>query len=258
MPRRKKLDIEPSLKEKLDYIGLDLQKVPDYLTEFQNLNYKIIKNYDEKQYKQYKFIDVKNIQILISNTNRLNSVKEKYENSRPLIYYLDYKNEENLIYYNTFLDMLKKVEMYEIDKIEEEQKMLSKKQPFKVKFNGNYLWQIYYSEYDDKYFMMVPTEDSDYSTFFYLLKKKIENNENEKIYAPVSYVDYSSGILKKSEIKDLENYLWLFTKDYPLIYEVYDKKDKPSLQIVGEILKWVALVMTILSLVIYIYQMVLD
>ena len=234
MPRRKKLDIEPSLKEKLDYIGLDLQKVPDYLTEFQNLNYKIIKNYDEKQYKQYKFIDVKNIQILISNTNRLNSVKEKYENSRPLIYYLDYKNEENLIYYNTFLDMLKKVEMYEIDKIEEEQKMLSKKQPFKVKFNGNYLWQIYYSEYDDKYFMMVPTEDSDYSTFFYLLKKKIENNENEKIYAPVSYVDYSSGILKKSEIKDLENYLWLFTKDYPLIYEVYDKKDKPSLQIVGE------------------------
>ena len=29
--------------------------------------------------------------------------------------------------------------------------------------------------------MIVPTEDSDYSTFFYLLKKKIENKPNEKM-----------------------------------------------------------------------------
>ena len=234
MPRRKKLDIEPSLKEKLDYIGLDLQKVPKDLMEYQNLNYKVIKNYDEMQYKQYRFVDVKNIQILLSNSNRLNSVKEKYENAKPIMYYLDYKNEENILYYTNFLEMLKQVETYEIDKIEEEQKKLSKKLPFKVKFEGNYLWQIYYSEYDDKYFMMVPTEDSDYSTFFYLLKKKIENNKDEKIFVPVSYVDYSSKILKKSEIKDLENYLWLFTKDYPLIYEVYDKKENSSIQIVGE------------------------
>ena len=234
MPRKKKLDIEPSLKEKLDYIGLDLQKIPESLSQYQNLNYKVIKNYDEKQYKQYRFVDIKNIQILLSSTNRLNSVKEKYEKARPLMYYLDYKNEENILYYTDFLEMLKKVETYEIDKIEEDQKKLSKKSPFKVKFEGNYLWQIYYSEYDDKYFMIVPTEDSDYSAFFYLLKKKIENKENEKIYVPVCYADYSSNILRKSEIRDLENYLWLFTKDYPLIYEVYDKKDKPSIQIVGE------------------------
>ena len=234
MPRRKKLDIEPSLKEKLDYIGLDLQNVPKDLIEYQNLNYKVIKNYDEKQYKQYRYVDVKNIQILLSSSNRLNSVKEKYENAKPLMLYLDYKNEENILYYTSFLEMLKQVETYEIDKIEEEQKKLSKKIPFRVKFEGNYLWQIYYSEYDDKYFMMVPTEDSDYSTFFYLIKKKLENNKDEKIYVPVSYVDYSSKILRKSEIKDLENYLWLFTKDYPLIYEVYNKKESPSIQIVGE------------------------
>ena len=175
MPRKKKLDIEPSLKEKLDYIGLDLQKIPESLSQYQNLNYKVIKNYDEKQYKQYRFVDIKNIQILLSSTNRLNSVKEKYEKARPLMYYLDYKNEENILCYTDFLEMLKKVETYEIDKIEEDQKKLSKKSPFKVKFEGNYLWQIYYSEYDDKYFMIVPTEDSDYSAFFYLLKKKIEN-----------------------------------------------------------------------------------
>ena len=234
MPRRKKLDIEPGLKEKLDYLGLDLQKVPEELVEYQNLNYKIIKNYDEKQYKQYRFVDVKNIQIMISTSNRLNSVKEKYENARPLMYYLDYKNEEHLEYYTKFLEMLKKVETYKIDRVEEEQKKLSKKIPFKVKYEGNYLWQIYYSEYDDKYFMIVPIQDSDYSTFFYLLKKKIENNKDEKIYVPISYIDYSEKILRKSEIKDLENYLWLFTKDYPLIYEVFDKKDKASISIIGE------------------------
>lgn len=233
MPRRKKIDIEPALKEKLEYLGLDLQKVPDKLVEYQNLNYKVIKNYDEKQYKQYKFIDVKNIQIMLSEANRLDTVKEKYENARPLMYYLDYKNQEHIEYYTKFMEMLKKVETYEIEKIEEEQNALSKNIPFRVRYEGNYLWQIYYSEYDDKYFMIVPTEDTDYSTFFYLLKKKLEDQDS-KIFVPVSYADYSGKILKKSEIKDLENYLWLFTKDYPLIYEVYDKKDKSSIQIVGE------------------------
>ena len=233
MPRRKKLDIEPGLKEKLDFLGLDLQKIPEELVEYQNLNYKVIKNYDEKQYKQYRFVDVKNIQIMLSTSNRLNTVKEKYEKARPLMYYLDYKNEDYIEYYTQFMEMLKKVETYKIEKIDEEQNALSKNIPFKVKFEGNYLWQIYYSEYDEKYFMIVPTEDTDYSTFFYLLKKKLED-KNSKIFVPVSYVDYSGKILKKSEIKDLENYLWLFTKDYPLIYEVYDKKDKASIQIVGE------------------------
>ena len=41
----------------------------------------------------------------------------------------------------------------------------------KVKFNSNYMWQIYYSKNTDKYFMLVPTEDSEYEAFFYLLKK---------------------------------------------------------------------------------------
>ena len=47
-------------------------------------------------------------------------------------------------------------------------------------------------------------------------------------------MDYEGEILSSSEIKDVENYLWLFTKDYPLIYEVWDKKDNSSLCIVGE------------------------
>jgi hypothetical protein len=77
--------------------------------------------------------------------------------------------------------------------------------------------------------MLVPTEDSDYSTFFYLIKKKIENKPNEKIFVPISLVDYEGQVLPKEEIKDLENYLWLFTKDYPSIYEVWNDSNNKEL-----------------------------
>ena len=225
---------ENTIKEKLDYIGLDLKRIPSFLTEIQNLNYRAIKNYDEKQYKKYEFVDVKDITILLSPTNRMDSVKDKYEKARPLCCYLDSESEENFERYTTFMKMLKKIKISDIEAVEEEQEKLSKKLPFKVKFNGNYLWQIYYSESSEQYFMLVPTEDKDYSTFFYLLKKQLEENKDDKIFVPISYVDYSNQILKKSAIKDIENYLWLFTKDYPAIYEVGDKNDKLSLQIVGE------------------------
>ena len=82
--------------------------------------------------------------------------------------------------------------------------------------------------------MLVPTEDADYSTFFYLLKKQIEKNRGEKIFVPIRNVEYSSNYLKKKEFEDIENYLWLFTKDWPLVYEVYDKNNKLTIEIVGE------------------------
>lgn len=236
MPRTKKkvAKAEDNIKEKLEFIGLDLDNIPKNLLEYQNLNYRAMKNYIEKQYKQYRYVDVEDIEILLTPTNRLDPLKEKFEKASPLGCYLDSENEENIMKYAEFINMLKNVEISEIEKIEEEQKKLLKSIPYKVKFNGNYLWQIYYSKNADKYFMMVPTEDLDYSAFFCLLKKKIENKKNDKIFVPISYAEYSNELLKNSEIKDIENYLWLFTKDYPLIYEVYDKKDKVSVQIIGE------------------------
>ena len=234
MPRTKKEKLDSNLQKKLDYLGLNLEKLPKAFKEYTSINFRTLKGYDEKKYKQYRFVNVSDIEILLSPTNRVDGIKEKYEKAVPLCFYLDSKNEENLMYYTEFLKMLNKVKVSAIDDIEEEQKKLSKKSPFKVKFTGNYLWQIYYSEISDKYFMLVPTEDSDYSTFFYLIKKKIENNANDKIFVPISLVDYEGQVLSKEEIKDLENYLWLFTKDYPSIYEVWNKKDEVFLCIVGE------------------------
>lgn len=233
MPK-KTVEKNESIKEKLEYIGLDLDNIPKELSNYKPLEFRIPKFYEEKQYRQYRYVPVKNIQILLSPTNRLDELEEKYKKARPLKEYLDSQTEENILKYTTFLNMLKQVKIEEIEKIEEEQANLSKKIPFRVKYEYNYLWQIYYSENTDQYFMLVPTEDSDYSTFFYLLKKQIEKKRAEKIFVPIRNVEYSNTYLKKSEFEDIENYLWLFTKDWPLIYEVYDKSNKLSIQIVGE------------------------
>lgn len=233
LPRKKKERIE-GISDKLEYLGLDLDKIPQNLKEFEPLEYRVTRFYDEKKYRQYRFIDIKDIQILLSPTNRLTDLNEKYKKARPLYEYLDNQNEENLLKHTKFLEMLRNMDIDGVENIEREQLKLNKEIPFKVKFEGNYLWQIYYSENTNKYFMIVPTEDADYSTFFYLLKKQIENKRVGKIFVPISNVKYSNQYLKKSEFEDIENYLWLFTKDWPLVYEVYNKKDELSIQIIGE------------------------
>lgn len=233
MPK-KTVDKNNNIKEKLEYIGLDLENIPKELKEYKPLEFRIPKFYEEKQYRQYRYIPVKDIQILLSPTNRLDEIEEKYKQARPLAEYLDGESEDNILKYTTFLSMLKQFKINEVEEIEKEQANLNKKIPFKVKYENNYLWQIYYSENTNQYFMLVPTEDSNYSTFFFLIKKQLEKKKNEKIFVPVRNVEYSSKYLKKSEYEDIENYLWLFTKDWPLVYEVYDKRNKLSIHIVGE------------------------
>ena len=174
------------------------------------------------------------ISILLSPTNRLDGLDEKYKKASPLANFLDNKNEENIIRHTIFLSILKQMSVEEIKKLEKEQQKLAKEIPFKVKYEDNYLWQIYYIEATDRYFMLVPTGDTNYSAFFYLLKKKLEKKSKNYIYAPISGVDYSRNYLKKSEFKDIGNYIELFTKEWPYIYEVYDKQGNLSIHIVGE------------------------
>ena len=233
MPRKKKEKIE-GIEDKLEYLGLELDNIPKKLKEFEPLEFRVSRFYDEKQYRQYRYIPVQDLQILLSPTNRLEELGEKYKKASPLYEYLDNEKEENILKYTTFLNMLKNFNIEDVENVEKEQNNLNREIPFKIKYQGNYLWQIYYSENTDKYFMIVPTEDTDYSTFFYILKKKIENKKNAKIFVPVSNVKYSNKFWTKSAFEDMENYLWMFTKDWPLIYEVYDKNEELSIQIIGE------------------------
>ena len=233
MPRKKKEKIE-GIEDKLEYLGLELDNIPKKLQEFEPLEFRVSRFYDEKQYRQYRYIPIQDLQILLSPTNRLEELGEKYKKASPLYEYLDNEKEENILKYTTFLNMLKNFNIEDVENVEKEQNNLNREIPFKIKYQGNYLWQIYYSENTDKYFMIVPTEDTDYSTFFYILKKKIENKKNAKIFVPVSNVKYSNKFWTKSAFEDMENYLWMFTKDWPLIYEVYDKNEELSIQIIGE------------------------
>lgn len=61
-----------------------------------------------------------------------------------------------------------------------------------------------------------------------------KNKKDYSIFVPVCHKEYSGEFLRRTEIADIENYLWLFTKDWPLVYEVRDKQGNLSIQIVGE------------------------
>ena len=225
---------DKQLKAKLEYIGLDLDAIPETLKLVEDLEFKPSTGFDEKKYRQYRYVSPKEIEILLSPTNRLDDTNDKYAQAKPLIEYLEPCNEDDIENREIFLRMLNEVKIEEIEEIEKEQQEKNKKIPFKVRYSGNYLWQIYYSQSTDKYFMIVPIEDKDYSTFFYVLKKQLEKKKAGKIFVPITNADYSKQLLNKTEIQSLENYLWVFTNDWPSIYEVYDKNGKVSLQVVGQ------------------------
>lgn len=229
---KKTNEIESNLK----YLNLDLNKIPQILLEKMESEMLLARNYEEKKFKVYKYVPISKIKILLTRANRLNTIQEKWKMAAPLHAYLIPEDEEGIVRHTSFLKMLQSVNINEIKAIEEEQKRLNEEIPFKIKYNENYLWQIYYSEYLKNYYMLAPIEDLDYSCLFYLIKEQIEyakTKVDKKIFVPISYLDYSRKYFTKSQISDIEKYLWQFTKDWPLMYEVYDKEENMSFQIVG-------------------------
>lgn len=239
MPGTQEVTLE-EIKNNLEFLDLDLNDIPLIFRDQVSLNFRPLKSYDERKYKVYRYVEVSDIDILLTPADRLEDVSTRYKLSDPIECYLDTTNEENLEKNITFLKMIKEMDKEKINELFEEQKVFFKKIPFEVKYHNNYLWQVYYSEYADRYFMIVPTKESDTSAFFYLMQQKIDfdksnrANKTNTIFIPISHEDYTEQFLKKSELVDIENYLWLYTKDWPSIYEVFDKKGNMTIQIVGE------------------------
>ena len=224
-----------NFKKNLEYIGLNLERIPKALLDFEELGFSPSNTFNDNEHKVFRYVPIDDIYILLTPTNRLNDIKEKYGKAKPISAYLD---PENIEEYATFLRMLNQMSIDEIEKIEERQQIFNKKIPFGVQYDKDYSWQIYYAESIQKYFMLVTTEDYEYSHFFYLLKEQLKyfksRAKKEKlIYVPINHIDYSAKYLKKSEMADIENYLWLFTKDSPNIYEVYDKEENMEIDIIG-------------------------
>ena len=231
---------DDDLKAKLNYIGLDLDNIPEFLQTYEPLNFNPSRLNNDKDHRVYRYVPIDKIQIILTKNLRSEDIKKKYSEAVPLCRFLNPQDTpEDLERYTEFLRMLRNVSISDIENIEGLQKQLDNAVPFKVKYEKNHLWQVYYSEATDKYFMMVCTEENTFAEFFYLLKKqielnKLENAEVPKIFVPINYLNYTELFLTRAEILDLENYIWLFTKNWCLVFEVFDKKGKMSIQIVGE------------------------
>jgi hypothetical protein len=239
MPAKKKANYG-DLTSKLDFLGLDLENIPEFLKDFSPLNFNTSRLNNDKDHRVYRYVPIDEIEILITPSLRSDDIKKKYSEAVPLGKFFNPKGEEEDIErYATLLKIISSMSVTDIENIASLQKSLDKSEPFKVKYNKDHMWQIYYSPNTNRYFMLVCTREETFSEFLYLLKKKIEyNNKKAKtvptIFVPINYVNYSEEFLNRDEIANVESYLWLFTKSWPLIFEVYNTKNVMSLQIVGD------------------------
>lgn len=223
--------------EKLQYIGLDLDAIPEFVKEYKELEFRPSRQCNDREYTVYQYLPINQIQILLTPTNRLVDIKEKYAKAKPLYTYLNPVKEEDMENFATFLNMLNNTSIEDIEQVEMMQKAFQKGIPALVRYEKNYLWQIYYSEYSHQYFMLVPTEEVEYSTFFYLLKEQIKYSQKQKvpsIYVPIVNSVKQYHILKKDDVIDIEKYLWIFTKNWPNVYEITNQKNDTIIEIVGQ------------------------
>lgn len=226
------------IQDKLKLLKLNLDEASDIFEVNNKIKYRPIRDYDNTTYKTYKFVDIRDIQIYITKTTRLESTEKKYKLARPIIEYLDPKTEEELELHAEFIEMLKKLDVEKMQELEKEQKEFEKQIPYEIKYKNNFSWDIYYSETENKYFMMFPSKENQVETLFYAIKKQIEAKKSKRVntlvYVPISNKQTEYEYLKRSEIADLENYLWYFTANWPSIYEVEDIDNNKTIQIIGE------------------------
>ena len=200
----------------LEYIGLDLENIPQKLLEAEPIHFSDFSN--SNVYKVYNYVSVHDLEILITPLDRTAEIRERYKTAKPLSAYLQADDRKTKEIFNDVLDL---ASVNEIKKLENLQKKL-KNIPYFVKYDKNYLWQIYYSKEDNKYFMLFPANEGETSVLFYIIKKKLEK-EDTKIFVPINKMDYKGNLLTSTQINDIENYIWLFTNEWPNIYEVSGK-----------------------------------
>ena len=215
------------LDEILDYTKIKLDQSNDKL-DCKKSEFNITKSFDNSiLYRVYKYLPIKDIDILIGMSDRTTEIKERYIDAKPINDFI----KENPLEFKNLANMTKLENIKNIEKMQEE---LRKNIPYFIKYEKNYLWQIYYSQENNKYFMLFPArEEGEAEALFYLIKKKLEDKD-EKIYVPICKEEPGEDFLKKEERTDLENYIWLFTKEWPSIYEV-EVDTKKALYIVGKI-----------------------
>ena len=200
----------------LEYIGLDLENIPQKLLEAEPIHFSDFSN--SNVYKVYNYVSVHDLEILITPLDRTAEIRERYKTAKPLSAYLQTDDRKSKEIFNDVLDSASVNEIKKLENLQEKLKNI----PYFVKYDKNYLWQIYYSKEDNKYFMLFPANEGETSVLFYIIKKKLEK-EDTKIFVPINKMDYKGNLLTSTQINDIENYIWLFTNEWPNIYEVSGK-----------------------------------
>lgn len=202
----------------LKYVGLDVENIDEKLI-FNKSRYTAAPLKDEGEiYRTYKFLKVKDIDILISDCDRTATPTEKYEKAIPLDTYIREYREK-------FDEIVNNATMVDLVEIEKMQRKIRTKIPFFIKYENNYLWQIFYSMEDDRYFMIFPSKSGQSSILFYLIQQKLQDPDL-KVFVPVCRYHQKEELLTIKEIDEIEKYLWSFTKHWPTTYQVFNEKDK--------------------------------
>ena len=212
--------------EVLNYVKLHISRIPKAL-KAEKPQFNTLKTIDNSLlYTVYKKIPIKDIQILISNTDRTTDIKKRFNNAVPIQDYIKENKDE-------FVELAEKTSVEKIQWIEKQQSSFEDKIPYFIKYDKNYIWQIFYSKKDDKYFMLHPAKEAETEALFYLIKEKLEKNK-KYIYVPICQREIDTDIFEASKISELENYIWSFTNCWPLTMETVDEKGKETFYIVGE------------------------
>ena len=200
----------------LEYIGLDLENIPQVLLNYSPIHFSDFSNSNE--YRVYDYVSIHDLEILVTPLDRTDELRERYKQAKPLSEYFQTDDMKMKYILEKALDSASVEEIKKLERLQEKLNNI----PYLVKYDKNYLWQIYYSKSENKYFMLFPANEGESSVLFYIIKKKLEK-EDTKIFVPVNKMDYTGFLLDSIKLNDLENYIWLFTNEWPNIYEVCNK-----------------------------------
>ena len=134
---------DEELNEKLDFLGLNIKKVPKFLKDLITPSFNISGLSNDKDLKVYKFIPIDQIEILLTPCLRSDDIKKKYSEALPLKFFLNYNgDDEEVMMFKTFSKLVRNMSIQEIEKVDKMQNSCGGEVPFKKKYNKDHLCQI--------------------------------------------------------------------------------------------------------------------
>ena len=98
--RKEKIDLKNDV---LEYIGLDLENIPQKLLEAEPIHFSDFSN--SNVYKVYDYVSVHDLEILITPLDRTAEIRERYKTAKPLSAYLQTDDRKSKEIFNDVLDL---------------------------------------------------------------------------------------------------------------------------------------------------------